>query len=85
VALAEIETEALVLRKVEYGDADLILSLYTESRGRISAIARSARKSRKRFTGALDPGSLVLVRYRPKASGAMETLARPTPYSTRNN
>ncbi|NLY95336.1 MAG: DNA repair protein RecO [Myxococcales bacterium] len=76
MALAEIETEALVLRKVEYGDADLILSLYTESRGRISAIARSARKSRKRFTGALDPGSLVLVRYRPKASGAMETLAQ---------
>nr|MDQ2647496.1 DNA repair protein RecO [Myxococcota bacterium] len=48
-------TEALVLRRVEYGDADLIVTLLTLSLGRVSALARGARKSRRRFGGALEP------------------------------
>ncbi len=47
-------TRALVLKRVEYGEADLILTLFTERYGRISALARAARKSR-RFAGALEP------------------------------
>lgn len=48
-------TEALVLRRVEYGEADLIVTLLTLSLGRVSALARGARKSRRRFGGALEP------------------------------
>jgi len=44
-----------VLRRVEYGEADLILTLLTRSLGRVSALARGARKSRRRFGGALEP------------------------------
>jgi DNA repair protein RecO (recombination protein O) len=48
-------TLALLLRRVEHGESDLVLSLFTESLGRVSALARAARKSRKRFGGALEP------------------------------
>jgi DNA repair protein RecO (recombination protein O) len=47
-------THALVLKRTEYGDADLVLSLFTETFGKISALARSARKSTRRFGGALE-------------------------------
>ena len=47
-------TRALVLKRTEFGDADLVLSLFTESFGKISALARGARKSSKRFGGSLE-------------------------------
>jgi DNA repair protein RecO (recombination protein O) len=49
------KTEALVLRRVEFGEADLILTLLTRSLGRVSALARGARRNSRRFAGALEP------------------------------
>jgi DNA repair protein RecO (recombination protein O) len=46
---------AMVLRRTEYGEADLVVSLFTQKLGRISALARSARKSQRRFGGQLEP------------------------------
>jgi len=48
-------TLALVLRRTPYGDADLIVSLLSEKLGQVSALARSARKSQRRFGGSLEP------------------------------
>lgn len=48
-------TRALLLKRVEFGESDLVLTLFTERFGRISALARGARKSTKRFGGALEP------------------------------
>jgi len=48
-------TRALLLKRVEYGEADLVLTLFTERYGRVSALARGARKSTRRFSGALEP------------------------------
>lgn len=48
-------TRALLLKRVEYGEADLVLTLFTERYGRISALARAARRSTRRFGGALEP------------------------------
>jgi DNA repair protein RecO (recombination protein O) len=48
-------TRALLLKRVEYGDADLVLTLFTEKLGRVSALARSARRSQRRFGGSLEP------------------------------
>jgi DNA repair protein RecO (recombination protein O) len=48
-------TRALVLKRVEYGESDLVLTLFTERFGRVSALARAARKSTRRFAGALEP------------------------------
>jgi DNA repair protein RecO (recombination protein O) len=48
-------TLALVLRRTLYGDADLIVSLLSEKLGQVSALARAARKSQRRFGGSLEP------------------------------
>ena len=48
-----IETLAVVARMVDYGEADRVVTLLTEQRGRVSAMARNARRSRRRFGGAL--------------------------------
>lgn len=47
-------TPAILLKRVDFGDDDLILTVLSPSRGKISLMAKSARKSRKRFCGALD-------------------------------
>jgi DNA repair protein RecO (recombination protein O) len=48
-------THAFVLRRTPYGDADLIVSLFSEKLGQVSALARAARKSQRRFGGGLEP------------------------------
>lgn len=50
-----IKTEAIVLRKLRYGEADSILHLYTRQYGRIGAIAKGVRRSKSRFGGRLEP------------------------------
>ena len=46
--------EGVVLRILPYGESDAVVGLFTEHHGRISAFARGARRSQKRFGGALD-------------------------------
>ncbi len=48
-------TPAIVLRRMPYGDADLIVTLLTPERGKFAAIAKSARRSTRRFGGILEP------------------------------
>ncbi len=50
-----LRTEAIVLRSIRYGEADRILHLYTPERGRLSAIAKGARRTRSRFGARLEP------------------------------
>ena len=52
---------AIVLRTVAYGESDVIAHLLVRGRGRVSAFARGARSSRRRFGGALEPFQLVEV------------------------
>ncbi|HWD74133.1 MAG TPA: DNA repair protein RecO [Solirubrobacteraceae bacterium] len=50
-----LRTEAVVLRSIRYGEADRILHLYTPGQGRVSAIAKGARRARSRFGARLEP------------------------------
>lgn len=43
-----------MLRVVEFGESDLVLHLLTPETARLTAMARHARRSRKRFAGTLD-------------------------------
>jgi DNA repair protein RecO (recombination protein O) len=54
-------TAALLLGRVEQGDNNLIVSLFTEQLGRVSALARNAKNSRRRFGGSLEPMHTLLV------------------------
>jgi DNA repair protein RecO (recombination protein O) len=69
-----IRTRAVLLRSVEYGEADRILSLFTEAEGRVSAMARGARKSSRRFAGALEPFQIIEVELVP-SSGELGRLS----------
>ncbi len=46
--------EAVILRKVDYGEADRVMTLFTLERGKVPAIAKSVRKARSRMSGQLD-------------------------------
>lgn len=50
-----LETDAIVLRSIRYGEADSVLTLYTRDRGRVSAIAKGTRKATSKLGGRLQP------------------------------
>ena len=52
--MPEFRTRALVLRTFDQGESDRLVHLYTEELGRVSAIAKGARRSRRRFPGTLE-------------------------------
>ncbi|MFZ4404721.1 MAG: DNA repair protein RecO [Pseudobdellovibrionaceae bacterium] len=66
----------LILRKIKYQEADLIIHALSEQGGKSSFMARSALKSKKRFGGgALEPAQLVHLTYKvAKSSEQMHTL-----------
>src|SRR5688572_1305063 len=59
----EILTNAFVLRTRNYGESDRVVVLLTEDAGKVSAIAKGARRSVRRFAGgALEPFQQLAVR-----------------------
>jgi DNA repair protein RecO (recombination protein O) len=52
---------AIVLKRIDFGDYDVILTLFTLEKGKIPAIANSAKKSTKRFGGILEIFSILNV------------------------
>ena len=48
-----------MLRRIDFGDYDLIITFFTYNKGKITVIAKSAKKSIKRFSGILELFSVV--------------------------
>jgi DNA repair protein RecO (recombination protein O) len=61
---AEIAATAVLIGGVDYGDADRVITLLTRERGKLAAFAAGARRSKRRFAGALEPFTLLSVRLR---------------------
>jgi DNA repair protein RecO (recombination protein O) len=57
------ESEAIVLRTYPMREADLLVTLFTRQEGKIRGVARSAKKSKRRFGGALEPLTYVRAFY----------------------
>lgn len=68
----------MVLRVVDYREADRIVTLFTEQHGKVSAMARAARRSQKRFAGGLESLCVVEVTLE-HARGELETLREARP------
>src|SRR6185312_1830259 len=49
------QSEAIVLRTYPLREADLLVTLFTRAEGKIRGVARSAKRSKRRFGGALEP------------------------------
>jgi len=57
--------QGILIRRIDYGDTDLILTFITQKYGKISVIAKSAKKSVKRFGGILELFYLLELIIRP--------------------
>lgn len=55
------ESEAIVLRTYPFRESDLLVTLFTRTDGKVRGVARAAKKSRRRFGGALEPLTYVKV------------------------
>jgi DNA repair protein RecO (recombination protein O) len=64
--MAILETEALVLRTYNFGEADKIVVCLTRSAGLIRGVAKGCRKLKSRFGAALEPFTLVKITYYQK-------------------
>ena len=61
--MALTESEAIVLRTYPLREADLLVTLFTRLEGKVRGVARSAKKSKRRFGGALEPLTYVRASY----------------------
>jgi len=55
------QSEAIVLRSYPLREADLLVSFFTRAEGKLRGVARSGKKSKRRFGGALEPLTWVRV------------------------
>lgn len=49
------KTKAIVLRTLDYGESDRIVTFYTADFGKLKGIAKGARRSKRRFANTLEP------------------------------
>ena len=66
-----IVTPAIVLRRVAYAEADLVVTLLRSETGRVSALARGARKSSRRFAGGLGMATTGEAKLRERAGAEL--------------
>ncbi len=57
------DSEAVVLRSYPLREADLLVTFFTRAEGKVRGVARAAKKSKRRFGGALEPLTCVKLYY----------------------
>lgn len=68
-----IRTKAIVLRRTNYGEADRILQLLTPEHGKVSVIAKGARREKSKLAGGIELFAICDVTFIP-GRGEMGTL-----------
>ncbi len=69
------ETEAIVLDCFEHGESDVILTFLSRDSGRISAIAKGAKRSKKRFVNKLELFSFLHITYQTSPNQSLNFLS----------
>jgi DNA repair protein RecO (recombination protein O) len=69
----------IVLRSVDTGEADRVVTLLTRERGKVAAYARGARASKRRFGGSLEPFTLVAAEVRERSGSELLGLDSVSP------
>jgi DNA repair protein RecO (recombination protein O) len=75
-------TTAIVLQRRQYGDFDLIVTVLSRDQGKRTLIAKSAKKSTKRFPGILEPFNHLHIAYRETRRKGLPILEEATLYRT---
>lgn len=74
--MAYWKSPGICLRVIDYGETSQIAAFFTRERGRISAIAKGAKRKGSRFAGALEPLQLCeVVCFRGREGGGLHTLS----------
>lgn len=67
-------TSGILIRRIDYGDYDYILTFLTLDRGKVTVIAKNAKKSVKRFLGILELFSLLEITCQYKTKSGLSVL-----------
>ncbi|MBW2599133.1 MAG: DNA repair protein RecO [Deltaproteobacteria bacterium] len=65
------KTEAFVLRFLNYGESDCIVTFFTREFGKLRGIAKGARRSKKRFSNAIEPFSYSTLLFSRRGDGGL--------------
>ena len=68
------KTEAIILRKKDLGESDLIVTFFSSLFGTLRGVAKGGRRSSKRFVNSLTTFSLVNCAFRERRSGDLVLL-----------
>ena len=68
-------TDAIVLNCVEHGESDVIVTLFCQDVGRLTAIAKGAKRSKKRFVNKLELFSFLHITYQQKVNRSLAFLS----------
>jgi DNA repair protein RecO (recombination protein O) len=61
-------SKAIILSTTDHGESDRLITFLTETAGKLTGIAKGARRSQRRFAHSLEPCSLVELHYRESRS-----------------
>jgi DNA repair protein RecO (recombination protein O) len=60
------QSEALILRTYPFQESDLLVTFFTRAEGKIRGVAKAAKRSKRRFGGALEPLTHVTAHWEEK-------------------
>jgi DNA repair protein RecO (recombination protein O) len=69
-------TSAIVLRSWPFGESDKIVSFLTEGHGKLTGIAKGAKRSKKRFVNSLEPFSFVNLNFQDRSRSSLAFILR---------
>ncbi|MCJ7547532.1 MAG: DNA repair protein RecO, partial [Deltaproteobacteria bacterium] len=55
------KTDAVVIYRADFGESDLLVTLYTPDLGQVKGIAKGAKRSKRRFVNNLQPFSYIRI------------------------
>lgn len=70
------ESNAIVLKSVNYSDTSLIVRLFTEHYGKVTVIAKGARRPKQFIAGILQPPNHIAIWYSHKEGRDVQTLTK---------
>ena len=74
ITMAAEKTDAIVLRVIDFSETSCVVTLMTRDFGKITALAKGARRRKSPFEAALDLLSVCRIVFLRKTSGAMDLL-----------
>ncbi|WP_169309302.1 DNA repair protein RecO [Desulforhopalus sp. IMCC35007] len=76
-----MESGAIVLDTTDHGESDLIVTLFCQESGRVTAIAKGAKRSKKRFVNKLEFFTYLQVNYQQKNEQVLAFLSEAEIYT----